>query len=228
MVITDGEENSSGPEWNEKIGKLFRELHASDRWTIVFRVPKGYAKALIQKGIPEGNIEEWEQTQAGFEAATAANTQAISSYYMSRAAGAKSTSTFYSDLRSVRPEEVRATMTDITAECDFYKVTDATKNISEFVKENTGRYLLGSVFYQLVKTESAVQYDKIICIRNKSDGKVYSGQSARTMLGLAGQGKVRLAPGDHGQYDIFIQSKSTNRKLPLNTEVMVWLNVRQM
>jgi hypothetical protein len=31
-----------------------------------------------------------------------------------------------------------------------------------------------------------------------------------------------LAPGQHGQYEIFIQSTSTNRKLVEDTNVMVW------
>ena len=53
MAITDGYDNSSRI-WRNKIGAKIRELQATDRWTFVFRVPRGNAAYLVQFGVPSG------------------------------------------------------------------------------------------------------------------------------------------------------------------------------
>jgi hypothetical protein len=228
QVITDGEENSSSARWKNGIGEAIRELQASDRWTFAFRVPRGYAKTLARFGIPEGNILEWEQSEHGMAQASAATVEAVSQFYAARALGAKSSQTFYSNLRDVKPAEIQAAMEEITGECQFFKVDTGAGDISSFVAGKTGVYDKGSAFYELVKREKIVQDHKIICIRDRNSGKVYSGLAARRLLGLSQYGNVALSPGDHGQYDIFIQSTSTNRRLPLNSNVLVWRKVRRM
>ena len=95
------------------------------------------------------------------------------------------------------------------------------KQIQEFVTSKTGRYNKGDAFYQLTKAESAVQDYKQIAIRDKTNGHIYAGSQARTLLGFPEYGNIRVAPGDHGNYDIFIQSTSVNRKLVGGTKVIV-------
>jgi hypothetical protein len=85
--------------------------------------------------------------------------------------------------------------------------------------------LKGAGFYQLTKTEPLVQDHKRILIRDKTTQAVYFGSAARQMLGLPAWGGVRLAPGDHGNFDIFIQSTSVNRKLAKGTSLIYWENV---
>ena len=87
-------------------------------------------------------------------------------------------------------------------------------------------WIKGAAFYQLIKTEKKVQDYKLVALRVKTSGKVYCGADARSMLGI-GQavGTVRLVPGDHGKFDVFIQSTSVNRKIPAGTEVMYWPKV---
>jgi hypothetical protein len=41
MVITDGEDNNSRKYSGVAIGSIIRTLQATDKWTFVFRVPKG-------------------------------------------------------------------------------------------------------------------------------------------------------------------------------------------
>ena len=228
QVITDGEENSSSAHWKNGIGEAIRELQASDRWTFAFRVPRGYARTLTRFGIPEGNILEWDQSERGMAQASAATVEAVSQYFVARSMGAKSSQTFFSNLKDVKPAEVAAVMVDITSECQFLKVDTGTGDISSFIAGKIGSYDKGSAFYELVKREKIVQDHKIICIRDRHSGAVYSGLAARQLLGLSQYGNVALSPGDHGQYDIFIQSTSTNRKLPLNSSVLVWRQVRRM
>jgi hypothetical protein len=45
------------------------------------------------------------------------------------------------------------------------------------------------------------------------------------MLGLPRVGDARVRPGDHGKFDVFVQSTSVNRKLSYGTQVMYWENV---
>jgi hypothetical protein len=87
-------------------------------------------------------------------------------------------------------------------------------------------WIKGAAFYQLVKTEKRVQDYKLVALRVKSSGKVFCGQKARDMLGIGNaQGTVRLVPGEHNKFDVFIQSTSVNRKIPAGSEVMYWPKV---
>ena len=83
----------------------------------------------------------------------------------------------------------------------------------------------GGAFYQLVKTEPKVQDYKRIAIRSKTDGKVYAGDAARQMLALPTVGTVRLAPDELGDFEVFIQSTSVNRKVAAGTKLMYWKDV---
>lgn len=224
MIITDGQENSSR-KWNgSTLSKKIKQLQATDRWTFVFRVPVGERRSLMQYGIPGGNILEWDQTDHGVEVATKATRSAFDSYYSSRTLGAKSTDKFYADLSDVSLTEVKKALVDISKDVDILKVktTEDGIQIRDFVTQRTRKpFTKGCAFYQLTKTESVQGY-KQIAIRDKLKGSVYSGYAARDMLGLPQSGEVKLAPGAHGQYDIFIQSTSVNRKLVANTNVLFW------
>jgi len=51
-------------------------------------------------------------------------------------------------------------------------------------------------------------------------GDVYMGDAARQMLGLPSM-HVKVGPGDHPDYTIFVQSTSMNRKLIQGTSLLV-------
>lgn len=226
MVITDGGENSSRKWTGQSISRKIKELQATDRWTFAFRVPRGYKRELTQFGIHEGNILEWDQTDKGAEKATMATRSAVKSFYAARASGVTSTDKFYADLSTTSLKEVKTSLVDISKEVDVY-VVDAKNDgvqIRDFVEAQGVTYSKGCAFYMLSKTE-AVQDYKQIAIRDKQSGAVYSGYAARNMLGLPQSGEVKLAPGQHGQYEIFIQSTSFNRKLVKGTNLMVWTAV---
>jgi hypothetical protein len=71
----------------------------------------------------------------------------------------------------------------------------------------------------LTKTEARVGPEKQILIRDRQTGKFFGGKEARQMLGLPSNQNTRLHPGDHGNFDLFIQSESINRKLVGGTGV---------
>ena len=226
MVITDGEENSSKKWSGASISKKIKELQATDRWTFVFRVPRGGWRTLVGYGIPDGNILEWDQTTKGVQAATAATRSAVKSFYAARATGVKSTDKFYADLSTVSLTEVKQALVDVSNQVDVYVVDKNNDGVQirDFVQAQGITFTKGCAFYQLNKTEEVQDY-KQIAIRDKQKGAVYSGFAARDMLGLPQTGTCKLAPGQHGQYEIFIQSTSTNRKLVKDTNVLVWANI---
>ena len=225
MVITDGQDNASLKYSGDSLSKLIKDLQGTDRWTFVFRVPKGYLTSLVRLGIPEGNIQEWDTTKKGLEISTAQTSAAVRQYYSGRASGQRSTTRFYSDLSSVTMKEVRAELSDITTQVKFLPV-GVDSAIQGFVETNTGYPMeVGCAFYQLTKPEK-VQGHKKIAIRDKKTGKVFEGDSARDLLGLPKGGEIKLYPGNHGNFDVFIQSTSINRKLLAGTELLYWAKAR--
>lgn len=228
MAITDGEENDSR-KWKRTLINKIKQLQATDRWSFIFRVPRGYKRALIQLGIHEGNILEWDQTDRGVAAATVETTAAFKRFYQERKTGVKSTKSFYTtNLTEVDVATVKAQLIDVSAQVQFWTVDAQYENaqIRDFCEAKSGAKMLkGAGFYQLVKPEREVQDHKQVAIRDHKTNAVYVGPAARDLLGLPHYGTVSVRPGDHADYDVFIQSTSVNRKLPLGTTVMYWSNV---
>ena len=221
QVITDGQ-NNSGSVSGTALGDTIKKLQATDRWTFTFRVPYGYKRNLVQLGIPSDNILEWEQTSQGFERAMYSNTTSTRWYCGLRASGQTATMNFYSNLNEVKPTEVKKALDDITKEVKFFDVKKASA-IREFVESKVGDYRAGTAFYQLNKPEK-VQGRKKFVIRDRVSGKVYTGEEARDLMNLPKGGEIKLYPGKHGAFDVFIQSTSTNRKLVPYTELLYWRN----
>lgn len=228
MVITDGEENSSRRWSANALMRKIAQLQQTGRWTFSFRVPRGGASRLERFGVPRGNILEWEQTQAGMERSTQVTREAVTKFYDDRSKGLKASTGFYTtDLSGVSSRTIQSKLTDITSEVQFWNVTSDAQ-IRPFIEAKTGKNMVkGGAFYQLMKKEDEVQDYKMICIRDKKSGGVYAGVEARNLLGLPHTGTVKVAPGVHGAYDIFIQSTSVNRRLVAGTQVMYWERVGQ-
>ena len=226
MVVTDGQENQSS-KWKYNLSDKIKELQATDKWTFTFRVPKGYASEITSRlNVHAGNVVEWEQSERGMRESNIKTKSAIGSFYKQRTAGVRSSSSFYADLSGVSMKEVKNTLTDISAKVTIWPVKEGGIQIRDFVQKKSKKdYQLGSAFYQLTKREE-VQGGKLFAIRHKISGKVYSGEDARDLLGIPNGGSIKMAPGDHGQYDIFIQSTSVNRKLMAGTELMYWPGAR--
>lgn len=223
MAVTDGQNNRDNHWDANRLRNKIRELQGTDRWTFIFRVPKGYKRYLKDFGIPEGNILEWEQTEHGIEKATAETSTAFRNYYAGVSRGVRSTQTFFVNTNNVQPGMLKRSLQDITNNVTIWEVPSTfTQDIRTFVESKNKTYLRGTAFYQLVKSEANVQEYKQLVIRDRVAGKVYAGPSARKMLGLPEQGDVKVAPGDHDGFDIFVQSTSTNRKLPPLSKVLYW------
>ena len=229
MVVTDGGDNASRKWTGRSLGQEIQRLQATDRWTFVFRVPRGDKRGLVSLGIPEANILEWDQSERGVQVATQATTKGFQNFYADRAAGKGSTATFYADLSKVDAATVKAQLVDISSEISIWSVLpqEDGNQVRDFCEKRLGAsgMLKGAAFYELTKLEKKVQDYKEIVIRDKSSKMIYGGKAARDLLGLPHHGDVKLAPGNHGNYDIFIQSTSVNRKLPAGSSVLYWPKV---
>lgn len=229
MAITDGYENASRRYNSSSLMRKIKELIQTDRWSFIFRVPRGHARHMISLGVPAGNILEWDQTEHGTMIAAQQDREAFTQYFVGRSAGITSTQKFYSNLSDVSSKDVEAALTDVSKEVLIWPVgpKDNGVQIRDFVEQRltSGHMLKGAGFYQLTKTEPKVQDYKKILIRDKKTQAIYFGSAARKLMGLPSYGDYRLAPGDHGDFDIFIQSTSVNRKLTAGTSLVYWEKV---
>lgn len=217
MITTDGVENGSNNFDRYSIKKLIEKLQATGRWTFVARVERKDSFPKI--GIPEENIQEWATTAQGMETLSVQTQSAINTYYSQRSTGSKSSTTFFAQANVDTSK-----LTDVTKEISLYVVGQNQMGIliEDFVLTKRAKYLKGAAFYQLTKTEPRISRDKLILIRDRTTGKFYAGNDARNMIGVPLHTNARLHPGDHGNYDIFIQSDSLNRKLVAGTGLAYW------
>lgn len=222
LLTTDGEATDHAMHY--ALRAAMQPLLSTGRWTFVARVPSniGYdiERKFLDLGIPSGNIQRWETTAAGMAKSTVQTTQAMSNYFTARSSGLKSSSVFYADAGQVNVQA----LVDISNKVSLYVVPpqDTGIEIRDFVLTKRMQYLKGAAFYQLTKTEARVQPTKLIVVRDRTNGKIYSGKDARKMIGLPDNQNARLHPGDHKNFDIFIQSTSVNRKLVGGTGVIYW------
>lgn len=223
-VITDGEENASRPSTpiaTSNLLKLMQEVQRTDMWTMTFLVPRGSKSRLCRSfNLSEGNVLEWDTTAAGVQAYGAANNAGITRYFSARAAGQKSVKSFYTDLSHVSVSDVRQ-LTNLSDKAKILYVTSDT-DIKTFIEDSGLAFISGAAFYQLVggkdRPDKVQDYKKVLIMeRNKSH--VYGGDDARHLIGLTNS-EVSVRPGNQGNFDIFIQSTSTNRKLKAGTKVI--------
>ena len=220
MVTTDGQENASRKWSAASLQRKMTELQNSDRWTFVFRVPVGYKRDLVRMGISERNVMEWDQTEKGIMRAEAETVTGIQNYFSERTRGVTRTNTFYADLTNVSKADINK-LEEVSKEYNVIAVPTKYDKaaIKDFCIDTTGGYQIGKAWYQLTKPET-VQEQKVICIRDRYTGKIYRGAHARQLLGLPSYGSIKVAPGNSGNYDIFVQSTSVNRKLVKDTYVL--------
>lgn len=227
-VTTDGEETEQR-YYGKELGQKVKQRQASDRWTFAFRVPRGSARDLVSLGIPEGNVMEWDQSARGMAQAQAQSQEAFKSFFTARASGARSSNTFFASLKDVSSADVKAALEDVSAKVALFPVApqEHEMQIREFVEQRLGGRPMkkGAAFYQLTKSEDKVQGTKKICIRDKSNSSIYYGDAARQMLGLPQYSDVRLKPADLGNFDVFIQSTSVNRKVQSGSQILYWEEV---
>lgn len=217
-VITDGEENASRIYRPQRLRQELADL--PNNWTVAALVPNNtgvhYAK---QVGFPAGNIEIWNAaSEKGFEEVGRRLADTYQSYTAMRSTGAVATNSLFLNTANLTTPVVKANLAEDDTLLTF--TTPEAVSIRPFVELMTGnKYSVGSAFYELTKAET-VQAKKELAIVNRRDGKKYVGANARALLGLPNS-ECRVRPGDFGEWRIFVQSTSVNRKLPAGATILV-------
>lgn len=219
--ITDGEERNSVFTSATDLRRMITNHEDKGNWTFAFQLPTGRRSSFCRQfGVSEDNVSEWEQTEEGTQHMEEKTSVGITKYMDDRAAGNKMSKTFFKVTPDLSGVNVKMRLDDIAHKFRVYTVP-AESVIRSFVEDKTGKdYIPGTAFYQLVKTEK-VQPSKEVVIQEKPKGKIYGGPQARDLIGLPHAQHARIIPGNHDNYDIFIQSKSVNRILPRGSKLLV-------
>jgi|SRR6185436_12230467 len=232
ITITDGEENRSKRFDKNSLTALMRQVEKTDRWTFVFSVPFGGRRTLSSFGIPDGNIQEWEQTIQGLETMNTNTVGGIGSYYVMRSAGMTRSSNFFQpDMTAVSKTAVR-NLDDLSRDFHVWNV-DRNAAIKDFVEDKLAQqpsmrrlmgrdYQIGRGYYQLTKSEE-VQASKDMVILDKATNALYGGNQARELIGCPTNIAFKIKPGNHANYEIFIKSTSVNRKLVQGTKMLYYV-----
>lgn len=222
-VPTDGEDN----QHHADVEGLRRRIDGlNEDWTIAGMVPNARAKLNARSfGLPAGNIEIWDtSSEQGMEEVGNTICDTYTSYVSMRSMGQKSTKSLFSFKDNLDKKDVAGKLEVVSAgEYHTYPVRPAQHDmaIKDFVEYWTKEpYRVGSAYYQLSKPE-IVQAHKEVAVIEKRTGKMYSGSKARPALGLP-RYDVKVAPADFDKFDVFIQSKSPNRKLVKDTSLIVF------
>lgn len=218
-VLTDGEENSS----RVRPADLSKTINAlDDGWTVGVLVPDDQGVRYAQSfGFPVGNIMKWDVSAKGMADLDKNITTVTEQYMVNRSRGIRGSKTLFTfDASNISSRKISDNLDSLTA--DKFKLVNVTAidTIKPFVEQVTGStYVKGSAFYQLTKKEEIQSY-KEICVQNKISKRVYSGANARQLLGLPNT-TVNVKPENTGNFNIFVQSTSVNRKLVPGTQLLI-------
>lgn len=226
IVLTDGLANvfthfsARGGMSLKSLNELVVSVTKTGRWTVTFQVPRGQKNQLVnQLGLFDDCVLEWDQTEKGVEETFTHTSAGLTNYYNKRASGERAVKSFFvqPDL-SNKTKEIKK-LDDLSRD---YTLLEVKKEevIRPFVESKVGVYNIGEAFYLLQKSER-VQSNKQVLLMDKFNKKIYGGREARDLIGLPYGAEAHVEPGNHGAYDIFVQSTSVNRKLPRGSKILV-------
>ncbi|MFI7354096.1 VWA domain-containing protein [Streptomyces avidinii] len=234
IVVTDGEENASGGDrrhdgdmavlgpWLDRIAARMGTL--ADHWTSAILVPNSLAKRTAQNyGFPAGNIAVWDaDSQEGVEEAIGTVRAAATGFLRGREKGVRGTKNLFAVGQDLSVDDVKATLEPVPA--DKYRLlkVDTEVDIRSFVDSHPGvTYERGACYYQL-GARVQVQPDKEVIVVEKDTDRAYTGDAARSLLfGTGIRGTVSAKAGRNPELEVYVQSRSVNRKLKPRTRLLV-------
>ncbi len=219
--FTDGAENASRASANDLAAKIYC---LPDNWTLAALVPdvQGVHEAK-RAGFPAGNVERWDTSSArGVAEVGETIRRATDNYMTGRASGIRSTQTLFSTgADAVNAQTVTAAGL-VPLRTGDYRLVQIQRDASirDYVEGILNLpYRTGQGYYQLTKTETIQRYKEIAVVERAGDRRVFRGLEARGLIGLPDMA-VRVKPDWNPDYQIFVQSTSTNRRLIANTDFL--------
>jgi len=216
-VITDGQENSSKTVSDYHLKEKLQRL--PDNWTVAVLVPDQTGVFEAKRfGFPANNIAVWDTTAKGIAEVGEKIRVATDNYMTLRGSGnfRGSKNLFDVDTKLLNPSVISKVLNDVSVTEVF---VPHDERIDDCARRSVGSYTIGQGYYQLTKPEDVQPQKKIILRDKHAHGKYLTGPDVRGILGLPNN-TVRIAPVDHPDYDLFIQSTAVNRKLIGGTTVL--------
>lgn len=219
-LLTDGQEN-----WSRKFNaRTIRDKIAGlpENYSVCAFAPGRNSIELLEAyGIPKGNIEKWDTTDAGVKEVGDKFERSMDNFYTARSKGVRASSTIFSDLSKLTLADVKT----VAKEIKNYQIIINEDVKAVYIKPLVESklkidYVKGRSFYELVKNET-VQEDKSIAIQDKKTGKIYAGYDARAILNLPSIGSVKITPVQSPKWNIYVQSNAVNRNVIPKQRVLV-------
>lgn len=224
FVLTDGIENSSRNQ-PDALQKLL--TGQKDNEIVAVLVPnQRQLLVAMGYGFPKGSISVWDTTSAGgLEDAGATIRQATDNVMRSYANNSsmatgqmsKSGGVFNMSADAINYKTVKGLQEVTKAQVIPVKVQGV--DIRGFIEGRGETFRQGHYYFPFVKREK-VGPQKAVVLRHKVSGKIFGGPQVRTMLNLPDH-EISLSPQPNPEYDVFIQSTSTNRKLIQGHDLLV-------
>lgn len=201
-----------------------RITNLPDNWTLATLVPDAQGVMEAKRfGFAPDNIAVWSTTRDGVLEVGETIRTATDTFMTNRALGVRGSKTIFAGgAAQVNTANVRASQGFRPLDKAAYTLLTVANDgveIRQFVEWHIGEYRKGSAYYELTKPEK-IQPQKVIMVRNRRSGRVYSGPDARALLSLPDH-EVRVKPEGNPEFQIFVQSTSVNRKLVPNTKLLV-------
>lgn len=224
-VVTDGAENASGAHVTS-VASAVRSCIALDRYTFAYAGPAGSEYHAASLGIPEGNVTSWEQSVRGTQFLGTVSNTSLNRYTRLRGIGSTNSTSFYAAPVTKAADKFASqldnALDDVSHRVKVERVnaTDPVV-INKFCDRKFGSFPKGQIYYQLTESEKVQDYKKLI-VQDTTTGNFYTGDTAaKKLLGVPKfQGTVNIKPGDLGEFKVFVQSTSYNRKLTPGTAVV--------
>lgn len=222
IVVTDGEDNEKTYS-SFQVRNWIQECQATERWTFVISCPNRFVSNIVNTlGVPEGNVQGWDTTSRfGMETVRTAQTAGLQRYIATRATGQRSTKTFFEV--NVGRQGIRQVTKDLVPESPTrFKRLKVNKagSVKDFIEGKGLKFELGRTFYALSKPETIQHHKEIILQRRDNPSKMYGGHQVRDKLNIPHGQDGRVVPGNLGEWIVWVQSTSPNRKLLAGMEVL--------
>lgn len=227
-LLTDGEPTG----YYQRIGKSQAAQSVSialgtKRITFACVGPKTAADFFRNCGIPTDCVRNWDGNDAAdLEVVTKQAAAGVQQYSATRSAGKSTIDSFFVDVvkAGFTAAECRKQLADVTSTLRVRRVNKFDE-VETFVRDVLGEtYSPGCGYYQIYKAETLKVGRKIILRPRGTDGKgedkFYTGPKVRELLGLPSDRDVKVEPKNLGEFIVYFQSASPNRKLTPDSDFL--------
>lgn len=217
-LLTDGEATDNIGNTASHVATAL----ATNRVTFACVGPAAASAFFKSCGIPETCIRQWDgKDTTDLAAVTSQVTRGVSAYATAVKSGKAAVDTFFVDVvkQGITVAAAKSQLRDITSSLRRRKISKFVE-MADYVKNELKReYVPGAGYYQVYKAET-LKVGRAIVLQPRGEDVFLAGPAARKLLGLPEDRDVRIEPKNLGDFIIYFQSASPNRKLPPDTTLL--------